>query len=99
MLRTPLAAEPAADALGFGAAAGGAVAAPGLWFALELAVAPLDGLPAGFGAGGCESAFAFWSVTTMSPVSRAAASSDFFRASAQLWPGRRQEQAPLYSFR
>lgn len=98
MLRTPLAAESAVAALGF-AVAGAAVAAPGFWFALELAAPPFDGLPGGFGAGGCESALAFWSVTTMSPLSSVVASSEFFRASAQLWPGRRQEQAPLYSFR
>lgn len=97
MLRTPFAAESAVDAVGFEAA--GAVGAPGFWFAPELAAPPFGGLPAGFGAGGCESAFAFWSVTTMSPVSSVVASSEFFRASAQLWPGRRQEQAALYSFR
>src|ERR1700685_2470774 len=97
MLRTPFAAESAVDAVGLVAA--GAVSAPGFWFALELAAPPFDGLPAGFGAGGCESALEFWSVTTMSPLSSVVASSEFFSASPQLWPGRRQEQAALYSFR
>ena len=99
MLRTPFAAGSAVDAHGLGVVAAGAVAAPRFWFALEVAAPPFDGLPAGFGAGGCESALAFWSVTTMSPLSSVVASSEFFRASAQLWPGRRQEQAALYSFR
>ena len=90
MLRTPFAAESAVDAVGLVAA--GAVSAPGFWFALELAAPPFDGLPPGFGAGGCESAFAFWSVTTMSPLSSVVESSAFLSASAQLCPGRRHEQ-------
>src|SRR5271154_4048059 len=67
-------------------------------------VAAVPGL-AGFapfgseGCGGCERAFAFWSVTTMSPLSSVVESSAFFSASAQLWPGRRHEQAAVNSLR
>src|SRR5579863_7389039 len=53
----------------------------------------LAGLPgAPFAGGGCDKALAFCSLTTISPRSSVEESSASLSASAQLCPGRRQEQ-------
>src|SRR5581483_5982648 len=44
-----------------------------------------------FGCGACDKVFAVLSLTTISPLSSVDESSASLSASAQLWPGRRQE--------
>src|ERR1700758_3547033 len=84
------------------ASAGGAgplgVDATGAAVVLGAGFPGLEPFGAGGGAG-CDNALAFWSVTTISPVSSVEASSAPLSASAQLWPGFRHEQAALNSLR
>ena len=78
----------------FVSSAGAALAAAGAVLATGLpATAAAGGLPAGFG--GCDNAFAFWSVTTMSPFTSVEESSAFLSASCQLSPGLRHEQPEM----